>query len=99
QEVVARSHYRGKLKRRAMIGFASDDGSQTAVGTDIYDAEGSPVGIIANQTKLSKQAYIFLFETRLDALENEDGLFIDEEAKTKLDWKSVPYSLEKPEIE
>ncbi|MEP7314611.1 MAG: folate-binding protein, partial [Pseudomonadota bacterium] len=45
QEVIARAHYRGKVKRR-MQRFATDDARQLAVGERVQIADGRVLHIV-----------------------------------------------------
>ncbi|MCY1514248.1 tRNA-modifying protein YgfZ [compost metagenome] len=71
QEVVARSHYRGTVKRRMAYGTIADAAAQGAAlaGVDVYDAAqpGEPTGRIVDAA--SEQGVVsVLFETALAAL-------------------------------
>lgn len=68
QEVVARSHYRGTVKRRMALGATALPAP--APGTDVYDAAqegGEPVGRVVDAAGAGEQAWL-LFETTLAAL-------------------------------
>ncbi|MGL4767834.1 MAG: YgfZ/GcvT domain-containing protein [Formosimonas sp.] len=72
QEVVARSHYLGKLKRRMQAASLSfDDAAQVpAVGVDVLAADGSPVGQVVTAAAHPQDArrVDVLFEVSLPAL-------------------------------
>jgi folate-binding protein YgfZ len=93
QEVVARSHYRGTVKRRMAYGIVM--GTQAAAiapGTDVYDSAqpGEPCGRVVDAAGTGDAA--ILFETTLTSL-----------ADTSLHWgtpdgprirlEALPYSL------
>lgn len=65
QEVVARSHYRGTVKRRAAYGRLASQGDAPAPGTDIYDA-GQPQEPCGRVIDASRDGV--LFEIALSAL-------------------------------
>ncbi|AKQ55922.1 CAF17-like 4Fe-4S cluster assembly/insertion protein YgfZ [Bordetella hinzii] len=67
QEVVARSHYRGTVKRRMAYGTAALP--VPAPGLDVYDAAdpGEPVGRVIDAARAGDAASL-LFETTLAAL-------------------------------
>lgn len=67
QEVVARSHYRGTVKRRMACGVTALP--VPAPGVDIYDAAepGEPVGRVVDAARAGDAASL-LFETTLAAL-------------------------------
>ncbi|ROT45314.1 folate-binding protein YgfZ [Pusillimonas sp. NJUB218] len=66
QEVVARSHYRGTVKRRMARGVVALDSASTvpgiAPGTDTFHAGApdSPVGRIVNAVVVNNQAHVLL---------------------------------------
>ncbi len=75
QEVVARSHYRGTVKRRMAYGTlagADADGAPLA-GQDVFDATqpGEPVGRIVDAARADGKVAV-LFETTLAALPQGD---------------------------
>jgi len=70
QEVVARSHYRGTLKRRMAYGVvaAGEAAGRALPGADIYEAgEDNPCGRVVNVAP-SPQGAALLFEASFDAL-------------------------------
>jgi folate-binding protein YgfZ len=78
QEVVARSHYRGTLKRRMAAGSCavsadSADAALCAAGTDIFDARepDAPWGRVVNAQIADGQAWL-LFEAQLASLDQAD---------------------------
>jgi len=69
QEVVARSHYRGTVKRRMAYGRLRDAVSAAGLaGTDVYDATqpGEPCGRVVDAAGLAEVS--LLFETTLASL-------------------------------
>ncbi|NLA89979.1 MAG: folate-binding protein YgfZ [Alcaligenaceae bacterium] len=99
QEVVARSHYRGTLKRRSYIGYTAQSANDIAVGADIFQ-DDNPIGQIVNIAHLpdDKGTWV-LFETRLEAVDgtNDAPLHLGAQDGPKLTVQSPPYALEKPE--
>ncbi len=79
QEVVARSHYRGTVKRRMAYGVAQADQSlapqepQAIAGTDIFNANkpDSPCGRVINAA-FASNAWHFLLEIQLADLSDAD---------------------------
>ncbi|KAG1081140.1 hypothetical protein G6F40_015613 [Rhizopus arrhizus] len=71
QEVVARSHYRGTVKRRMAYGTIADASLQGAAlaGVDVFDATqpGEPIGRVVDAASEAGVASV-LFETTLAAL-------------------------------
>lgn len=75
QEVVARSHYRGTVKRRMAFGTIADAGVADAglAGQDVFDATqpGEPTGRIVDAAR-GQDGLSVLFETTLAALPEGD---------------------------
>ncbi|KAG0771705.1 hypothetical protein G6F22_016261 [Rhizopus arrhizus] len=75
QEVVARSHYRGTVKRRMAYGTIADASLQGAAlaGVDVFDATqpGEPIGRVVDAASEAGVASV-LFETTLAALPEGD---------------------------
>ncbi len=99
QEVVARSHYRGTLKRRSFIGYTSHNASDITVSADIFQGE-RPNGQVVNIAHLpdNKGTWV-LFETRLEAVDgsSDEVLCLGSENGPELTIQAPPYSLDKPE--
>ena len=79
QEIVARSHYRGTVKRRMHRGWVTIADTATLVaGQDIFDAQGSEqacgriINCVATQTHApeSSRTLSLLFETTFEAVEH-----------------------------
>lgn len=90
QEIVARSHYRGTVKRRTAYGEWNEaTATSPALGTDIYDANqpDEPCGRIVDTSRSSA-----LFEITLAALETAD-LRIGTSDGVKITVKPLPYNL------
>jgi len=74
QEVVARSHYRGTLKRRMVYGTVAAR-AQAAVGTDVFNAKGDerPCGRVINLASGASEAVQhLLLEVQLADLPDAD---------------------------
>ncbi|MVW73164.1 folate-binding protein YgfZ [Bordetella sp. 15P40C-2] len=89
QEVVARSHYRGTVKRRTAYGQLDSSTQAPAPGTDIYDAQhpDEPRGRIVNAARGGA-----LFEIALAALDGGD-LRVGAADGAKLSVAPLPYDL------
>jgi len=99
QEVVARSHYRGKLKRRMINGACHNPPAATvAPGTDITDRANTkePSGQVVNAATLADTLYL-LFEVRLEAAEHNQ-LVLGDENGPEITQLTIPYSLDKPAL-
>jgi folate-binding protein YgfZ len=89
QEVVARSHYRGTVKRRTAYGEWDTTSEVPAAGIDIYDANQpeDPCGRIVEASSNS-----VLFEIPLATLESGD-LRVGSADGIKITVKPLPYNL------
>ncbi|MDO5667285.1 MAG: folate-binding protein [Alcaligenaceae bacterium] len=99
QEVVARSHYRGTLKRRSYIAYTGQTANEITVGADIFQSD-KPVGQVVNIAHLpDNQGTWLLFETRLEAVDGstEESLHLATENGPVLTIQAPPYALDKPE--
>ena len=99
QEIVARSHYRGKLKRRMLNGVCDNPPAATvAPGSDITDSTNTrePSGQIVNAATLADTLYM-LFEVRLEAAEH-NRLVLGDENGPPITLLTIPYSLDKPAL-
>jgi folate-binding protein YgfZ len=95
QEVVARSHYRGTVKRRMAYGVVGGRaGADIPAGTDIYDAleAGEPCGRVVDAAG-GPDAGI-LFETTLAALSSGE-LRLGSADGPAIQPRPLPYPLEK----
>lgn len=90
QEIVARTHYLGKVKRRTLLAHMTTDQSPIA-GDIILDDAGQNIGQIVRVCPSLAQGFDVLFECRLEGVENSE-LFCN---KTMLSLKKMPYQLEK----
>jgi folate-binding protein YgfZ len=106
QEIVARSHYRGTVKRRMYLGTIEQTaGLSLNAGADIFDAQGSEqaCGRVINIAEAANQptegvqhsggsgtAYV-LFETTFDALEH-NALHLGARDGAPITLLSLPYA-------
>lgn len=95
QEVVARSHYRGTVKRRMAFGTIADAAvqGQTLAGVDVYDATqpGEPTGRIVDAASEPGVVSV-LFETTLAALPEGD-LRLGAADGPRISAAPLPYSI------
>lgn len=75
QEIVARSHYLGKVKRRVFKATASGD-LVVAAGQDVWLAgkDNEPAGVVATSVKLNGQQHL-LIELPVDDAEQPNAIF------------------------
>jgi folate-binding protein YgfZ len=97
QEVVARSQYLGKLKRRMLL--ASTHAESAAAGMDIFsDADpGQPCGLVVNAERNPAGAWDLLVEIKLDAAAAPVRLGAATAAdQNLLQFSELPYPLRDP---
>lgn len=97
QEVVARSHYRGTIRRRsALFSIATDtiDASLLAPGNDLYgtDQENQPIGRIVNSANLNGRSYV-LAEVLLDEWSAEQSYHLQQSNGPQLQREALPYDI------
>jgi len=91
QEVVARMHYLGKLKRQ-MFRLGYDGDAAPAPGDEIYKAGGgSAVGKIVDVAGVAANENRLLAVMAIDA--TEEPLFLDKEASQPVQLLTLPYDL------
>lgn len=98
QEIVARSQYLGKLKRRMMHASVAIDETveQVAAGTEIFSADdpGQPCGMVVNAARASSQSVDCLVEIKLASADAEVRLgSVD---GPLLSFQPLPYPLTDP---
>lgn len=95
QEVVARSHYRGTVKRRMAFGTiaGADLSTESLAGQDVFDATqpGEPIGRIVDASRAHDTVSV-LFETTLAALPEGD-LRLASADGPRIAAAPLPYSL------
>jgi tRNA-modifying protein YgfZ len=96
QEVVARSQYLGKLKRRTLLAHSAD-GVVPAPGADVISvATQSPVGIIVSAARAPDGSFDCLVEAPLAAW--QEGLALPDRPDAALEQLALPYSLPDNEV-
>ncbi len=88
QEIVARTHYLGAVKRRTHLAHIGAE-VQPAVGTDVHNAQNSVVGKIVRSASAPAGGFDVLAEIRLESLESEQ-LTVN---GTTLELQPLPYAL------
>jgi tRNA-modifying protein YgfZ len=89
QEIVARTHYLGKVKRRTFLANVATTTSPAA-GDAVLDANGQDAGQIVRAAPNFAGGFDLLAELRLEAVEAGDVFW----QGVKLALKPLPYSLE-----
>ena len=90
QEVIARLHYRGEVKKRLQI-IKSDN--ELNIGDDIYiNKTESKAGTIVNSSHHPDGTFYSLAVITLDII--NDDLFSDTEATNKISIIKLPYTIE-----
>lgn len=97
QEVVARSHYRGTIKRRCAYGKVAlknqDIDNNNLVGSDIFNADNpkNPCGRVINAVVYGAELFL-LIEVQVSDLDNAD-FRLQESQGLKIELQSMPYSI------
>jgi tRNA-modifying protein YgfZ len=69
QEVVARSHYLGKAKRRLFLGYV-DSAQVPSIGADVFAADGQPVGQVIQYAQSGMpNSFAILFECQIASVQ------------------------------
>jgi folate-binding protein YgfZ len=89
QEIVARTHYLGKVKRRTFLANIAS-ATAPAAGDVVLDTNGQEAGQIVRVAPNFAGGFDVLTELRLEAVEAGDVLWQD----VKLAIKPLPYSLQ-----
>lgn len=93
QEIIARMHYKGKIKKHMYHGIA-DTGSPPAPATPIVDDAGKNVGKIVFAARNENRQAEFLALVNDDATEGET--FISgPDSQPKISWRPLPYAIPK----
>lgn len=88
QEIVARTHYLGKVKRRTQLAHIASANSPE-LGDDVLDANKQAIGKIVRTSAAIEGGYDVLAESRLENL--QEGIYWND---IKLTIKPLPYPLE-----
>ncbi len=95
QEIVARSQYLGKLKRRMQVAHAAG-ASPPAAGSDVFhSARPEPVGTVVMSATAPGGGVDLLIELPVDRLES-GSLHLESSSGTRLEVGTLPYSLFDP---
>jgi len=95
QEIVARSQYLGKLKRRMQLAHAQTS-EPPAAGADVFHAgQPEPVGTVVMSALAPGGGVDLLFELPIDRLDS-GTLHLDAPDGTRLDVRPLPYVLFDP---
>jgi folate-binding protein YgfZ len=89
QEVVARSQYLGKLKRRSAIAHASGNAPIKPVMDVLAQGKPEPVGVVVNAERMGGET-VLLFESTL-AAQDAGGLSV---AGAALQLQPLPYEIQ-----
>ncbi|MEO0316239.1 MAG: hypothetical protein RI928_2695 [Pseudomonadota bacterium] len=95
QEIVARSQYLGKLKRRMLL--ASTQAELATAGMEIFSAAdpGQPCGLVVNAEKNSEGLWDLLVEIKLDAAQT--SVHLGTANGEPLQFLEMPYVIRDPE--
>jgi len=96
QEVVARAHYRGTVKRRMHLANIGSSHPELTPGMDIFEASepDNPVGRLIDVVTVAGSTWV-LFEAPFKTL-NGEPLRAGSTGGPALQLQSLPYSLEQP---
>jgi folate-binding protein YgfZ len=95
QEIVARSQYLGKLKRRMQVGHAATN-EPPAAGADVFHSgQPEPVGTVVMSALDPSGGVDLLFELPVDRLES-GTLHLDARDGIRIDVRALPYALFDP---
>ncbi len=90
QEIVARTHYLGKVKRRTQLVHSAES---TQAGDAVYGVDSTePVGIIVSAAPAPQGGFDALAEIRLESVE-AGPVRLGSVAGTELEIRPLPYSL------
>ena len=99
QEIVARSQYLGKFKRRMFVGTvdAINDAINIQAGTEVFSSQdsGQPCGMVVNADRGPDGRVACLVELKLDAIEHT--VHVGKPDGPSLQLGSLPYVLPEPE--
>ncbi len=91
QEIVARLHYKGKVKRYLQR-FACVSASAIKPGDDLYSGGGSQsVGCVVNAVEVDGNWQLLAVAT--EASVASEGVYLDQESKIALQTAPLPYSV------
>jgi len=98
QEVVARSQYRGTIKRRM---FLFDTEGEAAPGAELFDARdpGQPAGMVVNAAPHPQRGYSLLAEVKLASVDGVPQLHLGTVAGPALVLRELPYAVPREAVE
>jgi folate-binding protein YgfZ len=96
QEIVARSQYLGKLKRRSVLALVDDASVQA--GSEVFSSEdpGQPCGMVVNAEAADTNTAACLIEIKLAALES-GSIHVGAITGPALKLLDLPYALAEPQ--
>ncbi|OWJ60096.1 CAF17-like 4Fe-4S cluster assembly/insertion protein YgfZ [Paraburkholderia caledonica] len=94
QEVVARSQYRGTIKRRTSLANVAGDLETAKAGAELFhsDDSGQPCGMVVNAASAHDGGVDLLVEIKLAALES-GSVHLGEAQGPALQFLALPYGL------
>jgi len=98
QEVVARSQYRGTIKRRM---FLFDTDGDAVPGVELFDARdaGQPAGMVVNAAPNPQGGCSLLAEVKLAAVDGVSQLRLGDAAGPSLTLRELPYRVPREAVE
>lgn len=94
QEVVARSQYRGTIKRRTALAHIASDSAEVRAAAELFDAAdpGQPCGMIVNLAAAPQGGFDALVEIKLTSLE-AGAIRVGTAEGPELVFEPLPYAL------
>jgi len=93
QEIVARSQYLGKLKRRMYRGTIEDGSPAPVAGQDLFSGEPQAIGTIVSAAPRPEGGYEFLAVMQSSAAESGDALRLGAPDGPVARLASLPYAV------
>ena len=90
QEVIARMHYRGNLKKHMYLGSIST-GTKPDIGTELF-VGNKKCGVIINSAKSSEEEYNILALCN-DTAYTDDNVSLNENSTSIIQWLPLPYAI------
>lgn len=96
QEIVARSQYLGKLKRRSVLALVNC--AHVSAGEEVFSSEdpGQPCGMVVNAEANAADGFACLVEIKLTAVES-GSIHLGAADGPALQLQSLPYELTSPQ--
>lgn len=89
QEIVARLHYRGQLKKHLYRGYTASD-SAPSVNDMITNAKNKGVIVNVAECGISEYEFLALCDS---TMYNTDSCVLEKNSAAKIQWKSLPYAI------